>query len=123
MRDCRVRARALEHVPYIAVAVCGLLLLSAVVALSWSAGVAAAAQLAPRAAQPGAPGASRDGAPTVAIGPKIEFDTQFVDFGKVFIDRLVPYAFVYRNVGDAELRITNEFARNQQIQMKVLEGC
>ncbi|MBI3091479.1 MAG: hypothetical protein HYY96_12490 [Candidatus Tectomicrobia bacterium] len=115
MRDCRARARVLERFPRIVVAVCGLLLLSAVVALSWSAGAAAAAQLAPLAAAPGGP--------AVALGPKIEFDTQFVDFGKVYIDRLAPYAFVYRNVGDAELRITNEFGRDQKIQMKVLEGC
>ena len=115
MRNCRARARIFAHLPRIAVALRSLLLLSAVVAMSWAAGAAAAAQLTPLAAAPGAP--------AVALGPKIEFDTQFVDFGKVYIDRLAPYAFVYRNVGDAELRITNEFGRDQKIQMKVLEGC
>ncbi len=49
-------------------------------------------------------------------GPRISFDVDSVDLGKVDIDIPINYAFQFKNVGNAPLTIWDAWA-------KVLEGC
>ncbi len=49
-------------------------------------------------------------------GPRISFDKDSVDLGKVPLDIPINYAFRFKNVGNAPLNIINTSA-------KVLVGC
>ena len=60
---------------------------------------------------------------TKRIGPRIEFKSRFIDLGNIPLDTLATWSFMFRNVGDEILRITNKFNRDHGIIMKVLEGC
>lgn len=48
--------------------------------------------------------------------PRIAFDTESVDLGKVPLDREVPAAFHFRNLGNAPLTV-------EGLSIKELEGC
>jgi hypothetical protein len=52
-------------------------------------------------------GALPDGNVNPKVGPKIQFNTPVYDFGKISAGEIVKYSFIFTNVGDQQLIITN----------------
>lgn len=70
----------------------------------------------PPLTQPEAPPLQTSPTAYFTDGPRISFDVDSVDLGKVDIDIPINYAFQFKNVGNAPLTIWDAWA-------KVLEGC
>ncbi len=70
----------------------------------------------PPLTQPEAPPLQTSPIADTTEGPRISFDVDSVDLGKVDIDIPINYAFQFKNVGNAPLTIWDAWA-------KVLEGC
>ncbi len=56
-------------------------------------------------------------------GPRVQFGTRSIDYGKVPLEKVVKPRFPFKNVGDAPLRVTNKFCHDNFILAKALEGC
>ena len=67
--------------------------------------------LAVRATEP----VAQPPSPSVA-GPRVSFEQESLDFGKVPYNRTVDAVYRFRNVGDAPLKV-------QDLSINVVEGC
>lgn len=58
-----------------------------------------------------------------AAEPRIAFDGEAVDYGRVPFNQMVTHTFRFTNEGTEPLHITGPFCHENLIMAKTLEGC